>query len=231
MPSLKVFFLNTIFVSECGTQPERWHHYHDVYLENIHFFQAKSWLDVGPTLIPTTHPCIVYIACSVSRPSNPMSFLTVSPSLSTLHPATSIFLQADTQSSSFLRSRCPNHLHLQRLTKSTTALNTQKIVQIHIEPFILQPHFKHGTRLNSLNVDKICNFEAESHQTKKPTADIFAHSHFHALMKLEHAVCQFIHYADYRSIQIWQALFKTSTNSWKSFNSRVASEAKLQNNF
>ena len=37
-----------------------------------------------------------------------------------LTPATSTFLQADTQSSTLLRSRCPNHLNLPRLTTSTT---------------------------------------------------------------------------------------------------------------
>ena len=37
-----------------------------------------------------------------------------------LNPATSTFLQADTRSSTLLRSRCPNHLNLPRLTTSAT---------------------------------------------------------------------------------------------------------------
>ena len=37
-----------------------------------------------------------------------------------LAPATSTFLQADTQSSTLLRSRCPNHLNLPHLTTSAT---------------------------------------------------------------------------------------------------------------
>ena len=45
-----------------------------------------------------------------------------------LTPATTTFLQADTQSSSLLRSTCSNHLNLPHLIH---ALNLQKTVQIH----------------------------------------------------------------------------------------------------
>ena len=40
-----------------------------------------------------------------------------------LDPATSTFLQADTQSSTLLRSRCPNHLNLPRHTLYTQTTN------------------------------------------------------------------------------------------------------------
>ena len=56
-----------------------------------------------------------------------------------LTPATSTFLQADTQSSTLVRFRCPNHLNLPCLTTSAT-LYTQKTVQIHTALSILQRH-------------------------------------------------------------------------------------------
>ena len=44
-----------------------------------------------------------------------------------LAPATFTFLQADTQSSTLLRSRCPNHLNLPRLTTSTTFCTPRRL--------------------------------------------------------------------------------------------------------
>ena len=44
-----------------------------------------------------------------------------------LTPATTTFLQADTQSSPLLRSTCPNHLNLPRLTTSATLWTLKKL--------------------------------------------------------------------------------------------------------
>ena len=42
-------------------------------------------------------------------------------------PATTTFLQADTQSSPLLRSTCPNHLNLPRLTTSATLCTPRRL--------------------------------------------------------------------------------------------------------
>ena len=44
-----------------------------------------------------------------------------------LAPSTTSLLQADTQSSTLLRSRCPNHLNLPRLTTSATQLIPRRL--------------------------------------------------------------------------------------------------------
>ena len=44
-----------------------------------------------------------------------------------LAPATSTFLQADTQSSPLLRSTCPNHLNLPHLTTSATLCTPRRL--------------------------------------------------------------------------------------------------------
>ena len=72
------------------------------------------------TSLNTAHP-----GCN---PSNFMSSFTHSPQVflplptapTHLTPATTTFLQADNQSSLPLRSKCPNHLNLPRLTTSAT---------------------------------------------------------------------------------------------------------------
>ena len=45
----------------------------------------------------------------------------------TPHPSTTSPLQADTQSSTLLRSRCPNHLNLPHLTTSATQLISRRM--------------------------------------------------------------------------------------------------------
>ena len=56
--------------------------------------------------------------------------------------------KADTQSSSFLCSTCPNHLNLPRLT--TFATNTQKTVQVLTLLPILQRHTTHPSHHHAL---------------------------------------------------------------------------------
>ena len=55
-----------------------------------------------------------------------------------LTPATSTYLEADTQSSTLLRSRCPNHLNLPCLTTSAT-LCTMYIAQINSAALLNEP--------------------------------------------------------------------------------------------
>ena len=58
----------------------------------------------------------------------------------TPRPSTTNPLQADTQSSTLLRSRCPNHLNLPRLTTSATQLIPRRL---HKSPSVLQGHPTH----------------------------------------------------------------------------------------
>src|SRR6266568_9299852 len=44
-----------------------------------------------------------------------------------LHPTTAIYLQADTQSDTFLRSRCPNHLSLRLLNTTPTSSKPNRL--------------------------------------------------------------------------------------------------------
>ena len=75
----------------------------------------------------------------------------------TLHltPATSTFLQADTQSSTLLRFRCPNHLNLPRLTTSAT-LCTPRRSTLHFLSFSDTPHI-HLTIIHSV-LSRLCRF-------------------------------------------------------------------------
>jgi hypothetical protein len=73
-------------------------------------------------------------------------------------PCKFTFLQVDTQSSTFLRSRCTNHLNLPRLTTSAShTLNTQKTAKIHTLLSIL-PHI-HITIICS-TLCRQCRFSA-----------------------------------------------------------------------
>ena len=99
------------------------------------------------------------------KPSSSISSLTHSlqvfpPLPAHLTPATTTFLQADTQSSPLLRSTCPNHA-----PQSTTphhlsdTLNSQKTVKIHTALFILQRHLTHPSHhhpFRSLQTLQIC---------------------------------------------------------------------------
>ena len=99
-----------------------------IYLKNVHFFHAQLGSDVFPDMrllhisLNTTY--------SECKPSSSISFFTHSlqvflPLPAHLTPATTTFLQADTQSSPLLRSTCPNHLNLLRLITSAM-LSTSK---------------------------------------------------------------------------------------------------------
>ena len=85
-----------------------------IYFENVYFLHAKLGLDVCPREV-STHPWKVNTAHSGCKPSPSMSSYTHSLQVSLflplyLPPATSTYLQADTQSSTHLCSRCPSHL-------------------------------------------------------------------------------------------------------------------------
>ena len=89
-----------------------------IYFKNVHYFHAQQWLNVFPDMrslhisMDTTH--------SECKPNSSISWLSsfthslqvFLPLPAHLTPATTTFLQADTQSSPLLRSTCPNHLNL-----------------------------------------------------------------------------------------------------------------------
>ena len=72
----------------------------------------------------------------------------------TSHPATSTFLQADTQSSTLLCSRCPNHLNLLRLTISAKLCIPKRLYKstFHTALSILQRHSAHPSHHHLLSV-------------------------------------------------------------------------------
>ena len=90
---------------------------------NVYFFNTKLWSDVCPYEVPSHTPKI----CPLRPQTKPFHviLLTVFPSLPvpplTFHPCHSTFLQDDTQSSTLLHFRCPNHLNLPRLSGLTTS--------------------------------------------------------------------------------------------------------------
>ena len=86
-----------------------------IYFENVHFL-CYARVRGLPMWSPSTHPWIPPIQDVIIH-----TFFQVFLFLPLYFvSATSIFLQADTQSSTLLRSRCPNHLDLPRLTTSAT---------------------------------------------------------------------------------------------------------------
>ena len=93
------------------------------------------------------------------KPSTFMSSSTHSSQVSlflSLHlaPATSTFLQADTQSSALLRSRCPNHLNLKCLTTSATLCTPKRLYKYKSHctsyPSATSPHHIHLTIIRSI---------------------------------------------------------------------------------
>ena len=103
-------------------------------------------------------------AHSACKPSTSMSSFTHSLQIFLflpLHhgPAIFTFLQADTQSSTLLCSRCPNQLNPQPHNICHT-LYTQKTVQIHTALSILQRHSTHPSHHHpfcSLQTLQICS--------------------------------------------------------------------------
>ena len=75
---------------------------------------------------------IVHSGCKPSTfiSSFTHSYLVFLPLPAHLIPATTIFLQADTQSSPLLRSTCPNHLNLPRLTTSATLFTPRRLKRV-----------------------------------------------------------------------------------------------------
>ena len=107
----------------------------------------------------------------LSKPRRSMSFFTHSFQVFLLlpfrlTPSTSKFRQADTQSLSHLRSRCPNHLSLPLLTTSATASTFKRLYNslLDILFFSVTPHI-HRTiifsALSNLNRSSIYLFSTE----------------------------------------------------------------------
>ena len=97
------------------------------------------------------------------KPSSSISSLTHSlqvflPLPAHLTPATTTFLQADTQSSPLLRSTCPNHLNLPRLTTSATLWTLKRLYKstLRFLSFSDTPHI-HLTIIRSV-LSRLCRF-------------------------------------------------------------------------
>ena len=90
-----------------------------IYFENIHFLHATPGLDVCPYEVPPLIPEYCPFRMQTKHFHLIIRLLSKS-SLLRLTPAISIYLKANTKSSTFLCSRCPNHLNLPCLTTSAT---------------------------------------------------------------------------------------------------------------
>ena len=119
---------NGLYVACYSSMPAQSHHHHHLFLKRP-FFHAKLGLDVCPKSSPSTSLKTAHSGC---KPSSFMSSLThcshvflLRPRL--LVPSTTNPLQADTQSSTLLGSRCPNHLNLPRLTTSAAQLKPRRL--------------------------------------------------------------------------------------------------------
>ena len=123
------------------------------YFENNHFFHAVLGLDTCPNM-KSLHISLI-IAHSGKTKQFHVIIHTFSPSLPapTLHfhfiPATSIFLQSDTQSSTLLCSRCPNHLNLPCITTSATLCLPKRLYK-STPLSILQRHSVHPSHHHPL---------------------------------------------------------------------------------
>ena len=117
-----------------------------IHFENIYFFHATLRLDVCPYEVPPHIPEY----CPISKPSTYMPYFTHSlhvwyciPPL--LSPATSTFIQVNTQSSTLLRFRCPNHLNLPYFTTSATLCIPKRLYNSTLRfLFILHQKWKHN---------------------------------------------------------------------------------------
>ena len=97
---------------------------------------------------------------SECRPSSSISSFTHSlqvflPLLAHLTPATTTFLQADTQSSPLLRSTMPKPPQSTTPHHLSHALNPQKTVQIHSAFSILQRHPTHPSHHHPLRIHEV----------------------------------------------------------------------------
>src|SRR6266536_738083 len=100
---------------------------------------------------PPVKPLHFVLSCAHSffRPSLFKSCLTHSSHVFLLlpllfMPTTSIFLQADVQSSLSFRSKCPNHFNLPRLTTSVTPSSHKRLFKSSLDVVFLRltPHIR-----------------------------------------------------------------------------------------
>ena len=129
------------------------HHHHHLFLKR-QFLHAQLGSDVFPDMRPLH--ISLNTAHSLCKPSFFISSFTHSyqvflPLPAPLLPATTTFLQADTQSSSLLRSTCPNHLNLPRLTTSSTLFTSKRLYKSTLRFLSLSdtPHI-HLNRINRI---------------------------------------------------------------------------------
>ena len=131
-----------------------------IYFENVHFFHAQLGSDVFPDMR------LLHISLNTTNsecePSSSISSFTHSlqvflPLPAHLTPATTTFLQADAQSSPFLRSTCPNHLNLPRLTTSTPKRLYKSTLRFL--SFSDTPHI-HLTIIRSV-LSRLCRFASD----------------------------------------------------------------------
>ena len=117
--------LIVFFISPTGN-----HHHHHLFLKRL--FLPRSLAQLGSDVFPdmrslhislnTTHSGCKTSSSISSLTYSLQVFLPLPAHQPHLTPATTTFLQTDTQSSPLLRSACPNHLNLPRLTTSTCKL-------------------------------------------------------------------------------------------------------------
>ena len=137
------------------------HHHHYIYFENVHFFQATfAHMRSLYTSLKTAHsggkPSTFYVIIHTLFPSIPI------PPLTSHALATSTFLQDNTQSSTLLRSRCPNqsamphHIHMIAqiilcLEKSYLPKNSWNSIPNlnNIVAYLIQPQNNWGPKLRS----------------------------------------------------------------------------------
>ena len=139
------------------------HHHHHLFLKTSISSTARSArVRRLPRYEASSHileHCPIRVkTCKLVR----VFFYTFSPCLPTsaqvLTPATTKFLQADTQSSPFLRSTCPNHLNLPRLTTYATLWTPKRLYKASLRflSFRDTPHI-HLTIMRSA-LSRLCRF-------------------------------------------------------------------------
>ena len=133
------------------------HHHHHLFFKCPFFHATLGFVHMRSlhTSLNTSH--------SGCKPSTSMSLSTHSFQVFLflplhLAPATSTFLQPDTQSSTLLRSTCPNHLNLPRLTTSATLSTPKRLYKstLHFLSFNDTLHI-HLTIICSV-LSRLCRF-------------------------------------------------------------------------